>query len=107
MAEHNLWAAAFPKLSEEQLATLAKCPNTKQRRFHDGEFLFEAGERDYCFFIIKSGRVEIIDKTGDAPKTVVMHEAGEFTGEVAQLTGSPVLVSGVARGECEIFEISP
>jgi thioredoxin reductase (NADPH) len=26
---------------------------------------------------------------------------------VAQLTGSPALVSGVARGECEVFEISP
>ncbi len=107
MAEHNLWAAAFPKLSEEQLTALGQCPNTKHRRIHDGEFLFQAGDRDYSFFIIKSGRVEIIDRTGDTPKTVVMHEAGEFTGEVAQLTGSPALVSGVARAECEIFEISP
>jgi thioredoxin reductase (NADPH) len=107
MAEHNLRAAAFPKLGEEQLAELAKCPNTKLRHFRDGEFLFEAGQRDYSFFIIKSGRVEIFDKTGDAPKTVVVHEPGQFTGEVAQLTGSPALVSGVARGECDVFEISP
>jgi len=107
MAEHNLWAAAFPKLGEAQLAELAKCPNTKLRHFQDGEFLFEAGERDYCFFIIKSGQVEIVDKTGDSPKTVVVHDPGEFTGEVAQLTGSPALVSAVARGECEVFEISP
>lgn len=107
MAEHNLRAAAFPKLSETQLAELAKCPNTKHRHFRDGEFLFEAGQRDYSFFIIKSGQVEIVDDTGDAPKTVIVHGPGDFTGEVAQLTGSPALVSGVARGECEVFEISP
>jgi thioredoxin reductase (NADPH) len=107
MAEHNLQAAAFPKLSEAQLAELAKCPHTKLRHFHDGEFLFQAGQRDYSFFIVKSGQVEIIDKTGDSPKSVIVHGPGQFTGEVAQLTGSPALVSGVARGECEVFEISP
>ncbi len=107
MAEHNLRAAAFPNLGEAQLAALAKCPNTKQRHFHDGEYLFEAGQRDYSFFIIKSGQVEIIDKTGESSKTVVVHAPGQFTGEVAQLTGSPALVSGVARGECDVFEISP
>ena len=37
MAEHNLWAAAFPKLGEELLAELAKCPGTKLRHFHDGD----------------------------------------------------------------------
>jgi thioredoxin reductase (NADPH) len=107
MSERNLHAAAFPKLSDEHLADLAQCPLTKQRHFHDGEFLFEAGQRDYCFYIIKSGQVEIIDKTGDTPKTVIVHGPGDFTGEVAQLTGSPALVSGVARGECDVFEISP
>src|SRR5882724_2754777 len=107
MAERNLQAAAFPKLSDEHLAALAQCPLTKQRHLHDGEFLFEAGQRDYCFYIIKSGQVEIIDKTGDTPKTVIVHGSGDFTGEVAQLTGSPALVSGVARGECDVFEISP
>ena len=86
---------------------MAQCPQTKQRHFHDGEFLFEAGQRDYCFYIIKSGQVEIIDKTGDTPKTVIVHGPGDFTGEVAQLTGSPALVSAMARGECDVFEISP
>lgn len=107
MAERNLQAAAFPKLSDEHLAALAQCPLTKQRHFHDGEFLFEAGQRDYSFYIIKSGQVEIIDKTGDTPKTVIVHGPGDFTGEVAQLTGSPALVSAVARGQCDVFEISP
>ncbi len=107
MAEHNLHAAAFPKLQEAQLTELAKCPHTKLRHLHDGEFLFQSGQRDYSFFIIKSGQVEIIDLSGDSPKTVVVHGPGQFTGEVAQLTGSPALVSGVARGECDVLEISP
>ena len=58
------------------------------RQLHDGEMLFKAGDRDYSFFIIKSGQVEIIDEASDPPKTVVMHGPGDFTGEVAQLTGS-------------------
>jgi thioredoxin reductase (NADPH) len=107
MAERNLQAAAFPKLSQEQISELAKCPHTKLRHFHDGEYLFEAGQRDYSFFIIQSGQVEIIDKTGDSPRTVIVHGAGDFTGEVAQLTGSPALVTGVARGGCDALEISP
>src|SRR4029077_5523866 len=107
MPEYNLRALAFPQFDEEQLAGLEHCPKTKRRHLRDGETLFEAGDRDYSFFIVKSGQVEIIDKASDPPKTVVMHEPGEFTGEVAQLTGSGALVSAVARGDCELYEISP
>ena len=107
MPEYNLRALAFPQFDEAQLAGLEHCPKTKRRHLRDGETLFEAGDRDYSFFIVKSGQVEIIDKASDPPKTVVVHNPGEFTGEVAQLTGSGALVSAVARGDCELYEISP
>ena len=77
------------------------------KRYRDGEKLFEVGDRDFKFFVIKSGHIEIMDESGDTPKTVVVLGPGEFTGEVTQLTGTPSLVSGVARGDCEVYELSP
>jgi thioredoxin reductase (NADPH) len=44
--------------------------------------------------------------SSETPNTVTVHGPGEFTGDVAQLSGSPALVSGVARGDCEVYEVS-
>src|SRR6185369_15458518 len=67
----------------------------------------QVGDRDFGFFVVKSGKVEIIDDSGDVPKTVTIHGPGNFTGDVAHLTGGAALVSAVARGDCEVYEISP
>ena len=107
MAEHDLHAAAFPKLDEAQMAALGRCPLTSSSSTGTGEKLFEAGERDFKFFVVKSGEVEIVDESGETPKTIAVHRPGEFTGDVSQLTGGPALVSAVARGDCEVYEVSP
>ena len=107
MIAHDLNAVAFPKLTDEQMAGLERCSAAKLKRFRDGERLFQVGDRDFRFFVVKSGKVEIVDDSGDAPKTVTVLRPGEFTGDVAQLTGGPALVSAVARGDCEVYEVSP
>src|SRR5258708_4605820 len=107
MVEHDLYAVAFPKLEEAQIASLGRCSLTTLKRYRDGEKLFEVGDRDFKFFVIKSGEVEIVDESGEAPKTIAVLRPGEFTGDVAQLTGGPAIVNGVARGDCEVFEVSP
>ena len=107
MIAHDLNAVAFPKLTDEQMASLERCSAAKLKRFLDGERLFQAGDRDFGFFVVKSGNVEIIDESGDVPKTVTIHAPGNFTGDVAHLTGGAALVSAVARGDCEVYEIAP
>src|ERR1700730_10647995 len=107
MAEHDLEAVAFPKLDEAQLAALERCPLTVLKRCRDGEKLFEAGDKDFKFYVVKSGAVEIVDESGEKPKTIRVHQPGEFTGDVAQLTGGPAIFSAIARGDCEVFEVSP
>ena len=97
----------LPQADEAQLAALEGCPLTKLKRYRDGEKLFEVGDRDFKFFVVKSGEVEIVDESGETPKTVAVLGPGEFTGDVAQLTGGPALVSAVARGDCEVYEVSP
>ena len=107
MAEHDLQSVAFPKLSEAQMAALDRCLLTRRQRYRDGETLFKVGDRDFKFFVVKSGKVEIVDESGETPRTIAVQGPGEFTGDVAQLTGGPAIVNAIARGDCEVYEVSP
>ena len=106
MDEHNLHTVAFPKLSDSQIAALGRCAEASLKRYRSGEKLFEVGERGFKFFVVKSGEVEVVDDSGETPKTVAVLGPGEFTGDVAHLTDRPSVVSAVARGDCEVYEIS-
>src|SRR5262249_21918939 len=92
---------------EAQLAALGHCSLTRLRHFHAQEKLFSACESGASFFVIKSGEVEIVDESGDRPRTITTHRPGEFTGDVSQVTGTPAIVSAVARTDGEAYEISP
>jgi thioredoxin reductase (NADPH) len=107
MAETDLHAVAFPKLTEAQLAALGRCTLTKLRPFHAGERLFASCDRDPRFFVVKSGQVEIVDESGDNPTTVTVHGPGEFTGDVHQVTGRPAIVTAIARTDGSAYEVSP
>jgi thioredoxin reductase (NADPH) len=102
MDEHNLQSVAFPTLDETQISQLARCTDAAPKLFRDGQVLFAVGQRNMNFFVVKSGEVEIIDRSGDEPKTVTIHRQGEFTGDISHLTGLPAVVSG----DCEVYEIT-
>jgi thioredoxin reductase (NADPH) len=104
--EHTLQSIAFPVLDADQIAKLANCTNAESKHFADGEILIAVGDRDLKFFIVKSGQIEILDYSGDAPKTIVKHGPGEFTGDISHLTGMPAVVTAIARDNCEAIEIS-
>ena len=106
MAAQDLNAMAFPKLTEEQVRQLARYADASTKTFRAGEALFRAGDRDPKFYVIKFGELEIIDVTGDQPKTIRAQGPGEFTGDVGHLTGSPKVVSAIARSDCEVYEMS-
>ncbi len=97
----------FPSSTSPSWPRLDRCPLTKLAQYRDGEKLFKAGDRDFKFFVIKSGKVENVDESGDTPRTVAVQGPGEFTGDVAQLTGGPAIVNAIARGDCEVYEVSP
>ena len=106
MAVQDLNAMAFPKLTAEQIRQLARHAGASAKTFRPGEALFRAGDRDPKFLVIKSGELEIIDITGDQPKTLRVQGPGEFTGDVGHLTGMPKVVSAIARSDCEVYEMS-
>ncbi|MGH3639642.1 MAG: FAD-dependent oxidoreductase [Mycobacterium sp.] len=105
--EHDLRGVAFPKLDESQLTILDGCPLTRQARYRAGQTLFRVGDRDCTFFVIKSGEVEIVDESVDPPRTIAVHGPGEFTGDVAQLIGTPALVTAIVRVDSDVYAVSP
>jgi thioredoxin reductase (NADPH) len=104
--EHDLQSVAFPTLNEKQIEELGRCAGAAAKVYRVGEVLFKVGARDFKFFIVKSGAIEIIDYSGDEPKTVTVHHAGGFTGEISHLTGLPAVATAIAREDCEVYEIS-
>jgi len=106
MSEQNLLSVAFPTLDETQIHRLATCSGAAPKRFQDGQTLFKVGDLNINFYIVKSGEVEILDSSGDQPKTVHVHHPGQFTGDISHVTGLPAIVSAIARGDCEVYEFS-
>lgn len=106
MAEHDLHSVAFPTLDDEQITRLSRCADAICRTYQDGEKLFRVGDRDFKFFIVKSGEMDIVDSSGDEPKRIAVHRKGGFSGDISHLTGMPAVVSGIARGPCQVYEMS-
>ena len=97
---------AFPRLDDSQLDALGRCAGASLHQHKAGQKLIEVGERDFKFFVVKSGEIEILDESGETPKTIAVLERGEFTGDVSHLTGGPSLVSAIVRDTCETYEVS-
>jgi thioredoxin reductase (NADPH) len=106
MAVYDLRAIAFPKLDEKQIAALAHTAQAGLMRYEDGATLFQAGDRDFKFFVVQAGEIEILDPTAEPARTVTVHGPGEFTGDVSHLTGTPSVVTAIARKHCEAYEVS-
>ena len=95
---------ASPRLDDAQIAVLR--PFATARHLRDGESLFQAGDRSGGFFVVLSGGVEIIDRSGDEPRTIARHGPREFTGDIDIMSRRRPVVSAVARGETEVLHVS-
>jgi thioredoxin reductase (NADPH) len=87
------------------MAALAKF--AEPRKLPAGQTLYEAGDRGYDCFLVRSGEIEIVDRSGEEAKTIVVIEPKEFTGDVNLLTGEAALVKAVVKSDCEAYAISP
>lgn len=94
---------AFPVLDAGQIKVVAEFADCKT--YADGDVLIRAGETDFKFHVIKSGAIEIVDRSSGEPRTLLVHEAGEFTGDLLNLTGRSSNVDAIARGETDVYEV--
>lgn len=107
MALHDLQDVAFPRFDDAEMERLQRCTHATLKHYPDNRKLIEAGQRNFNFYVVKTGQLDVRDDAADPPKSIAVLGPGEFTGDVAQLTGTPSIVSIVTRGECDLYEVSP
>jgi thioredoxin reductase (NADPH) len=96
---------AFPVLSPQDIATLTRRGTLRDVRA--GEVLFAEGDTNYHFFVVLEGEIEIVEHSRGRPHTVVVHQPGEFTGDVDMLSGRAALVEGRAVGSGRVLQLEP
>jgi thioredoxin reductase (NADPH) len=96
----------FPVLEASEIARIARLG--ERRTYAAGAHIFTTGEVAFGAFVLLSGWVDITQRNRHAePELIVTHGPGSFMGELAQLSGRPSLVDGVAREPVEALVIPP
>jgi thioredoxin reductase (NADPH) len=95
---------AFPVLDAKDLAALSA--RGHPRAVKAADVLFAEGDRDFCFFVVLEGTVEIVEHSSGTERTVVVHQPGEFTGDVDMLTGRRALVTGRAAEDGRVLALN-
>lgn len=95
-------ATAFPRLTMAEIAHLK--PFASPHDYADGEAVFRAGQPDIDLFVVESGAIEI-QNPADENRVIVIHDRLQFSGDIDLLTGRPVNVSGIARGQSRIWRV--
>jgi thioredoxin reductase (NADPH) len=96
----------FPTLSAADIDRVRRFGKT--RLYASGEALVRVGETGHGMSVILSGEVEIIGRYELGHRqTIVVHHAGSFMGELAQLSGQAALVDALATNDVEVLTIPP
>ena len=100
----DAYTQAFPVLTDIQIQRLrgvGKCHNVKV-----GDILFEPGDTNVPFFVLITAAMDILQPeiTGDE-RLVVSHPPGQFTGEIAMISGQRCLVRGRITKAGEVLEL--
>ncbi len=95
-------STVFPMLTPEEIQVLEL--RGAEVDFADGETVFPAGQPRLDLFVVVSGAIEIQNPV-DENRIVHVHQPGEFVGDIDLLTGRPVIVSGVARGQTRVLQV--
>lgn len=105
MVDRAIQSSAFPALADDQIAFLMRYGEA--RKVEAGQVLFSEGDRSYDFIVILEGEVEIVDKFEGEARTIAVHGARRFLGEMNMLTGQSVYLSAVMREGGEVLAIPP
>jgi thioredoxin reductase (NADPH) len=95
----------FPKLSEAQIARVERFGSRRKVRRDD--MLFDQGSENVPFYVVMRGALAIVRPYKGGEDGVVVHHAGEFSGETNLLTGRRSLVRGLIAEDGEVIEVPP
>lgn len=93
----------YPILTTSQIGYLLQ--KGQEIAFKSGEIIFAEGSPADAVYIILEGRIRVTRKVGADETLVVIHEQGEFTGELSLLTGGLAVATGRAEDDCRVLRI--
>ncbi len=93
---------AFPRLTTAEIAVLK--PLATAHDYADGDTIFRAGHADIDLCVVEFGQIDILNPT-DGNRVIVTHGPGQFSGDIDLLTGRPVMVTAMARGNSRIWHV--
>ena len=96
-------ADSIPTLDAAELASLE--PLGTRRQVQAGDYLYRAGDSGYDFYVVLSGRVEILLETDGEEAVIATHDRGRFLGELNLLTGLRVFVSARVAESGEVLAV--
>lgn len=100
----NSSTQTFPVLVETQIHRLRS--NGKLRNVVPGDVLFKPGDTAVPFFVLLSGKMEILQPATDGERLITTHEAGAFTGELSMISGQKCMVIGRVTEPGDFLELS-
>ncbi|MDB5726089.1 MAG: cyclic nucleotide-binding protein [Novosphingobium sp.] len=96
----------FPRLDAAEVKRISRFGDP--RTYQAGEYLAKVGDPGLGLFVLLRGTVDISQRqTKGASLPIVTHAAGDFLGELAQLSGRPSLIDAVATSEVEADLLPP
>ncbi|NDQ55645.1 MAG: FAD-dependent oxidoreductase [Acidipila sp.] len=96
---------AFPVLTATQISRVRAWG--KLRDVKTGEILFEPEDSETPFFVLLTGRMEIVQTEFAGERAIAVHGPGEFSGEMTMISGRRSLVRGRVTEAGQFLELSP
>ena len=100
----NSQTQTFPVLTEAQIERIRTLASL--REVTPGEVLFEPGDLLVHFFVILSGKLDILLPGFSGERLLTSHSPGAFTGELNMISGRPSLVIGRVAEGGEFLELT-
>ncbi len=93
----------FPTLTPAQIARVAE--HGSVRPIRRGEVLVEAGDHGVPFFVVRSGRLEVVRPAEATETLVATHGPGQLTGEINLLSGRRALLRTRVAEDGEVIQL--
>lgn len=96
--------ALFQGLDQNDLTEIFRI--SEQVKIHNGEYVFEEGDRGDHFYVIAHGAIELRKATGDGFRKLAVLRAGQAFGEMALLNRTPRSASALAVEDTYLLSVS-
>ena len=87
----------FPTLDSMQIEVARRFASAPARDFAAGELVYGIGDLAAPAWLVLAGSIDVTRRAGLRDEAIItVHMAGQFSGEVAQLSGRPTIAAGHA-----------